>query len=87
MRRRTMDYVGIDYSVDLACSECTGITRVRYSRLLALLDVGGAVACAKCGRATNHDWTTVTKAQQLFRAHVDREQLALDTAYRPTRAW
>ena len=87
MRRRTMDYVGIDYSVDLACSECAGITRVRYSRLLSVLDVGDAVACAKCGRATNHDWTTVTKAQQLFRAHFDREQLALDTTYRPTRVW
>ena len=87
MRSLPMDYVGIDYSVDLACSECAGITRVRYSRLLALLDVGGAVACATCGRATNHDWTTVSKAQQLFRAHFDRTQLVLEATYRPTRAW
>jgi len=87
MRRRTMDYVGIDYSVDLACSECAGITRVRYSRLLSVLDVGGAVACAKCGRATNHDWTTVTKAQQLFRAYADRAHVVLEATYRPTRAW
>ena len=79
MRRRTMDYVGIDYSVDLACSECAGITRVRYSRLLALLDVGGAVACTTCGRATNHDWTSVSKAQQLFRAYFDRARHALET--------
>jgi len=74
-----MDYVGIDYSVDLACSECAGITRVRYSRLLALLDVGGAVACTTCGRATNHDWTSVSKAQQLFRAYFDRARHALET--------
>ena len=82
-----MDYVGIDYSVDLACSTCAGITRVRYSRLLALLNVGGAVACTTCGRATNHDWTTVSKAQQLFRAHFDRTQLVLEATYRPKRAW
>jgi hypothetical protein len=82
-----MDYVGIDYSVDLACSTCAGITRVRYSRLLALLNVGGAVACATCGRTTNHDWTTVSKAQQLFRAHFDRAQLVLEATYRPKRAW
>jgi hypothetical protein len=74
-----MDYVGIDYSVDLACSTCAGITRVRYSRLLALLDVGGAVACTTCGRATNHDWTSVSKAQQLFRAYFDRARHALET--------
>jgi len=82
-----MDYVGIDYCVDLACSSCAGTTRVRYSRLLALLEAGRTVACGACGRATNHDWTTVTKAQQLFRAYFDREQLSLATGYRPTRAW
>ena len=87
MRSRPMDYVGIDYSVDLACSTCAGITRIRYSRLLALLDVGGAVACATCGRVTNHDWTTVSRAQQLFRAYLDRAQLVLEATYRPTRAW
>jgi hypothetical protein len=75
-----MRYVGIDYCVDLSCSECAGTTRVRYSRLLALLDVGGAVACAACGRATNHDWTSVSKAQQLFREHCARARLALATA-------
>ncbi len=30
---------------------------------------GTSVACAACGRATNHDWSTVSKAQQLFREH------------------
>jgi hypothetical protein len=73
-----MNYVGIDYSVDLACSTCAGITRVRYSRLLALLDAGGAVACATCGRAMNHDWTTASKAQQLFRVYCDRARHALE---------
>ena len=67
-----MDYVGIDYCVDLKCSECTGITRVRYSRLLALVEVGSAVACTACGRVTNHDWTSVSRAQQLFREHCAR---------------
>ena len=75
-----MDYIGIDYCVDLACSRCAGITRVRYSRLLALLDVGDAVACAACGRATNHNWTTVSKAQKLFREHFDRTRLTMKTA-------
>ena len=73
-----MDYVGIDYSVDLECTECGGTTRVRYSRLLALLDAKGAVACAACGRAMNHDWTTAAKAQQLFRAYFARARLALE---------
>jgi transcription elongation factor Elf1 len=73
-----MDYVGMDYSVDLECSRCAATTRVRYSRLLALLSVGGTVACAACGRATNHNWTTVSKAQQLFREHFDRTRLRLE---------
>ena len=76
-----MDYVGIDYYVDLACSRCAGTTRVRYSRLLALLDAGDSAACAACGRAMNHDWTSVSKAQQLFREHCDRARLALGTLY------
>jgi hypothetical protein len=82
-----MDYVGIDYSVDLGCTECGGTTRVRYSRLLALLDVKGAVACAACGRAMAHDWTTVAKAQQLFREHLDRARLARRIVRRPRRAY
>ena len=75
-----MDYVGMDYCVDLVCSRCAGTTRVRYSRLLALLDLGSAVACTGCGRAMKHDWTTVSKAQQLFREHFDRARLTLDSA-------
>ncbi len=82
-----MDYVGIDYSVDLECTACGGTTRVRYSRLLALLDVRGAVACAACGRAMNHDWTTVAKAQQLFREHLDRARHARRLVQRPRRAY
>lgn len=70
----------MDYSVDLACSRCAGTTRVRYSTLLALLDVGSAVACATCGRTTNHNWSTVSKAQQLFREHFDRKRLTLESA-------
>jgi len=82
-----MDYVGIDYSVDLGCTGCEGTTRVRYSRLLALLDVKGGVACAACSRAMNHDWTTVAKAQQLFREHLDRARLARRIVQRPRRAY
>mgnify|MGYP003579250443 CR=1 len=82
-----MDYVGIDYYVDLACSRCAGTTRVRYSRLVALLDAGGAVTCAACGRATNHDWTSVSRAQQLFREHVDRARFARGVVQRPRRAY
>jgi hypothetical protein len=81
-----MDYVGIDYYVDLACSKCAGTTRVRYSGLLTLLDVGGAITCAACGRATSHDWTSVTKAQQLFREHLDRARVAREVVHRPRRA-
>jgi hypothetical protein len=81
-----MDYIGMDYCVDLACSGCAGTTRVRYSSLLTLLDVGGAVACAACGRTTNHNWATASKAQQLFREHFERTRLMLETVYRPPRA-
>ena len=82
-----MDYVGMDYYVDLACSRCAGTTRVRYSRLLAVLDTGGAVTCAACGRATSHDWTSVSQAQQLFREHLDRARLAGGIVLRPRRAY
>src|ERR671912_165712 len=75
-RWRPMHYVGMDYTVDLACSHCAGATRVRYSTLLTLFSVRCAVTCAACGRATNHDWTTIAKAQQLFRAHLARTRLA-----------
>jgi hypothetical protein len=75
-----MDYVGMDYCVDLACGRCAGTTRVRYSALLALLAVGNPVACAACGRATNHNWTTVSKAQQLFREHFARTRVTLGGA-------
>lgn len=82
-----MDYVGIDYYVDLACSRCAETTRVRYSRLLALLDVGGAITCGTCGRTTDHDWTSVSKAQQLFREHLDRARHARGIVHRPRRAY
>jgi hypothetical protein len=75
-----MDYVGMDYCVDLACSRCAGTTRVRYSKLLALLTVGNTVACAACGRATNHNWTTISEAQRLFREHFDRTRVKLESA-------
>jgi hypothetical protein len=76
----------MDYCVDLACSRCAGTTRVRYSRLLALLDVGAGVACAACGRTMKHNWATVSKAQQLFREHFDKTRLRLEAVYRPPRA-
>jgi hypothetical protein len=70
-----MDYIGIDYFVDLACSECARTSRIRYSRLLTLLTRSEPVACAACGRATNHGWSTVFRAQQLFREHFDRARV------------
>jgi hypothetical protein len=83
-----MDYIGTDYFVDLACSECARTSRIRYSRLLTLLTLGDAVSCAACGRATNHDWSTVHKAQQLFREHFARARFALESARRrPARSF
>ena len=82
-----MDYVGMDYYVDLACSRCAGTTRIRYSGLLALLDLGGAVTCSACGRATSHDWTSVSQAQRLFREHLDRARVAGGIVHRPRRAY
>ena len=58
-----MDYVGIDYCVDLACSSCNKTTRIRYSRLIGLVADRQSVQCAACGRATNHDWTTALKSE------------------------
>jgi hypothetical protein len=82
-----MDYVGTDYFVDLACSECARTSRIRYSRLLTLLALGDVVSCAACGRATNHGWSTVFKAQQLFRQHFARARVALESArYGATRS-
>ena len=76
-----MDYIGTDYFVDLACSDCARTSRVRYSRLLTLLTNGDVVSCAACGRATNHGWSTLYKAQQLFREHF-AARVALESAGR-----
>jgi hypothetical protein len=77
-----LDYIGTDYFVDLACSECARASRVRYSRLLTLLTNGDVVRCSACGRATNHGWSTLYKAQQLFREHFARVRVALESAGR-----
>ena len=75
-----MDYVGIDYCVDLACSSCNKTTRIRYSRLIGLVADGQSVQCAVCGRATNHDWTTASKARLLFREHFAMARLKTSAA-------
>jgi hypothetical protein len=83
-----MDYIGTDYFVDLACSECARTSRVRYSQLLTSLTSGEIVSCAACGRATNHGWSTVFKAQKLFRQHLERSRVALESARRrPDRSF
>ena len=61
-----MDYVGVDYCVDLGCSSCSQPTRMLYSRLLTLVAAGSNVRCDFCGRATHHDWHSVSQARRLF---------------------
>jgi transcription elongation factor Elf1 len=61
-----MDYVGVDYCVDLDCSSCSHATRISYSRLLKLVAAGTQVRCGFCGRATNHGWGTLSQARRLF---------------------
>ena len=60
-----MDYVGLDYCVDLGCSSCSHTTRMFYSRLLTLVAAGGGVRCDFCGRATNHGWGSLSQARRL----------------------
>jgi hypothetical protein len=61
-----MDYVGVDYCVDLGCSSCRHPTRMLYSRLLNLVAAGSGIRCEFCGRATHHDWGSISQARQLF---------------------
>jgi len=61
-----MDYVGVDYCVDLGCASCNHATRISYRRLLTLVAAGTRVRCGFCGRATNHDWGTLSQARRLF---------------------
>jgi hypothetical protein len=61
-----MDYVGVDFRVDLGCSSCNHTTRIPYSRLLTLVAAGTALRCTTCGRVTGHGWTSLSAAQQLI---------------------
>jgi hypothetical protein len=71
-----MDYVGMDYCVDLECQACRKSTRLRYSLLLRLVTQGGRVTCAACGRVTSHDASSASRARALFERHFRRRRPA-----------
>lgn len=75
-----MHYVGMDYCVDLECQACRKATRIRYSRLLCLVTQGARVVCAACGRVTGHDWTSASRARQLFQRHLRERRPAAAAA-------
>jgi len=72
-----MDYVGVDYCVDLRCSACSHATRIAYSRLLTLVAAGTPVHCGFCGRATNHGWGTLSQARRLISEYLAADKPAL----------
>jgi hypothetical protein len=80
-----MEYIGVDYSVDLACSECHRTTRVRYSRLLNLTLAETGICCDACGRVTNHDWSSAAKARVLFREHMSTRRRATESTQASSR--
>ena len=62
-----MDYIGVDPTVGLECSECQFVSRMAYSELLTRVMGNEIVICDSCGREMEHDWTTVTVVQNIIR--------------------
>ena len=67
LRRPVMDYIGVDPTVGLECSDCQFVSRLAYSELLDVVSAAHSIHCDSCGRRMEHDWTTVSVVQNIIR--------------------
>ena len=62
-----MDYIGVDPTVGLECSDCQFVSRLAYSELLDSVTAEDVINCDSCGRQMEHDMTTVGVVQNIIR--------------------
>jgi len=62
-----MDYIGVDPTVGLECSDCQFVSRLAYSELLDCVNADDIIHCDSCGRQMEHDMTTVNVVQNIIR--------------------
>lgn len=62
-----MDYIGVDPTVGLECSDCQFVSRLAYSELLDCVSLQDVIHCDSCGRQMEHDMTTVNVVQNIIR--------------------
>ncbi len=62
-----MDYIGVDPTVGLECSDCQFVSRLAYSELLDCVTAADVIHCDSCGRKMEHDMTTVGVVQNIIR--------------------
>lgn len=62
-----MDYIGVDPTVGLECSDCQFVSRLAYSELLDCVNSQDVIHCDSCGRQMEHDMTTVNVVQNIIR--------------------
>lgn len=62
-----MDYIGVDPTVGLECSDCQFVSRLAYSELLDSVTAADVIHCDSCGRKMEHDMTTVGVVQNIIR--------------------
>lgn len=62
-----MDYIGVDPTVGLECSDCQFVSRLAYSELLDSVSLQDVIHCDSCGRQMEHDMTTVNVVQNIIR--------------------
>jgi hypothetical protein len=62
-----MDYIGVDPTVGLECSDCQFVSRLAYSELLDCVNARDIIHCDSCGRKMDHDMTTVNVVQNIIR--------------------
>ncbi len=67
-----MDYIGVDPTVGLECSDCQFVSRLAYSELLDCVTTQHLIHCDSCGRKMEHDMTTVGVVQNIIRRRMQQ---------------
>ena len=62
-----MDYIGLDPTIGLECTNCQQVTRLSYSDLLETAVEDNQLDCDGCQLEIDHGWTTVGLVQNIIR--------------------
>ena len=76
-----MDYIGVDPTVGLECSDCQFVSRLAYSELLDCVTTSDLIHCDSCGRQMEHDMTTVSVVQNIIRRRMKQVNEAKEREY------